>query len=445
MSSSNGTANCLPLTATPELDVIYENAEMLVVNKPADVPMDGDLATRPCTVESMVYAHMRERGIYDDVHERLQQEGKRKKQLKFVHQLDYSTSGVLCLAFTKDMAARLAHCFEMRTTRKYYVALLHGHIPEDASSEQAPAAAVGTEKQATPFKEWVAECHNAWHGLGSVRADACAAFPATDNARALNEFRHLLRDRSPGCRAGNVEGTAGASLTPVVHRYRARLPPAVALPDSTATVQKDTVYTLLTTAPVLTFPTCCTIDLPVGYDATDAAHFRMAVTAEQSRPASTSLLVLRRTYLTSVSPSHPGRAPRPVTLVLLSPHTGRRHQLRVHCRAIGYPIVGDNAYAVDLAWCRPLPSSQTPFHWSQIDAPRMYLHAWRLLLPGAVTGHVSEKERVEMKKKRRRETLGLSERGGAAVSADKDEWTEFVAPMHFLGVTMEFENEGEEG
>ena len=34
----------------------------------------------------------------------------------------------------------------------------------------------------------------------------------------------------------------------------------------------------------------------------------------------------------------------PVTRVELVPHTGRTHQLRVHCAALGYPIVGDDIY-----------------------------------------------------------------------------------------------------
>jgi 23S rRNA pseudouridine955/2504/2580 synthase len=35
---------------------------------------------------------------------------------------------------------------------------------------------------------------------------------------------------------------------------------------------------------------------------------------------------------------------RPATLVGLTPHTGRTHQLRVHCRHAGHPIAGDPRY-----------------------------------------------------------------------------------------------------
>ena len=35
---------------------------------------------------------------------------------------------------------------------------------------------------------------------------------------------------------------------------------------------------------------------------------------------------------------------QPVALLELSPHTGRRHQLRVHAYAMGHPLVGDPSY-----------------------------------------------------------------------------------------------------
>jgi len=53
------------------------------------------------------------------------------------------------------------------------------------------------------------------------------------------------------------------------------------------------------------------------------------------------------------------------TLVRLAPVTGRRHQLRVHCAALGHPIVGDWEYEV-------MPN---------MESGRMLLHAYQIELP----------------------------------------------------------------
>ena len=53
----------------------------------------------------------------------------------------------------------------------------------------------------------------------------------------------------------------------------------------------------------------------------------------------------------------------PATKLLLRPKTGRRHQLRLHCVALGHPIVGDATYGGDT------------------ESPRMMLHAHTLALP----------------------------------------------------------------
>lgn len=455
LASSGAAAPPSAASSVPGLDIIFANAEMLVVNKPFDVPMDGDVAAYGNTVESLVHQHMKDSGIFDEAHEQLQQAGKRKKQLKFVHQLDYSTSGVLCLAFTKDMAARLAHCFEMRTTRKYYLALLHGHIPRDASGDVDGA---GEEASPAPssFTAWVAQCNAAWQQLGRIVVEEDAS-----------DFRLLLT--RPGLSAGTTAFTTGATTPTRAHRHatqegadaEATVHAFHAAPTPTGCVSPDDsheaspavnpieelVYaTLVGDATAATDPaaqprasSALCIDLPVGYDTSDAARFRMAATAEQSRPARTSLLVLQRTFLCLPAQSslscNEGRVERlPVTLVLLAPHTGRRHQLRVHCRAVGFPIVGDTAYCTDLDWC---PSVAAPEgSWSVGGVRRMYLHAWRLLLPGTVTRPVSETERVSLKKKRRRETLGLAEQSGASVSEGDGEWTEFVAAPKFPDVAV---------
>lgn len=54
--------------------------------------------------------------------------------------------------------------------------------------------------------------------------------------------------------------------------------------------------------------------------------------------------------------------------VLLTPHTGRSHQLRLHMLALGHPIIGDAFYARGAA----LNAS-----------PRLLLHAARLVIPPA--------------------------------------------------------------
>ena len=72
------------------------------------------------------------------------------------------------------------------------------------------------------------------------------------------------------------------------------------------------------------------------------------------------------------------RAPGPwpdTTRLLLEPHTGRTHQLRVHLAAIGHPIVGDPLYAP--------PEGRAL-------APRLLLHACELAFTHPVTGaHLS--------------------------------------------------------
>lgn len=54
--------------------------------------------------------------------------------------------------------------------------------------------------------------------------------------------------------------------------------------------------------------------------------------------------------------------------LLLKPHTGRTHQLRVHCAAMGHPIIGDGLYGND-----------------ELEQPRMLLHADNLLFEHPVT------------------------------------------------------------
>jgi tRNA pseudouridine32 synthase/23S rRNA pseudouridine746 synthase len=70
------------------------------------------------------------------------------------------------------------------------------------------------------------------------------------------------------------------------------------------------------------------VDLPLVCDWPNRP--RQMVCHTTGKPALTEFLVLERLAESS--------------LLLLRPHTGRSHQLRVHMASLGHPIVGDNLY-----------------------------------------------------------------------------------------------------
>lgn len=49
----------------------------------------------------------------------------------FVHRLDYSCSGALCVALNKAACAAASKAFVTHKTEKYYLALVRGHLKED--------------------------------------------------------------------------------------------------------------------------------------------------------------------------------------------------------------------------------------------------------------------------------------------------------------------------
>jgi 23S rRNA pseudouridine1911/1915/1917 synthase len=100
-----------------------------------------------------------------------------------------------------------------------------------------------------------------------------------------------------------------------------------------------------------------TIRLPIGRHPVDRK--RMSTHSRRSREAETAWNVVQRWDR--------------YTLLELHLKTGRTHQIRVHCAAIGRPIVGDPVYgrrktSADPAWMRTLLD----------PIRRQMLHAWRL-------------------------------------------------------------------
>ena len=61
-----------------------------------------------------------------------------------------------------------------------------------------------------------------------------------------------------------------------------------------------------------------------------------------------------------------------VTLARVAPHTGRTHQIRVHCATLGHPVAGDPKYG----------DRALNLRLRQYGLRRLFLHAWRIRISG---------------------------------------------------------------
>jgi 23S rRNA pseudouridine1911/1915/1917 synthase len=100
----------------PPFPILFEDRQVLVVNKPAGVPSQGDASSDPCVLDLMK-AYIKQR------------EGKPGAVfLSVVHRLDRPVSGALILARTSKAAARLLVAFQKDQIRKTYLAVVEGQV-----------------------------------------------------------------------------------------------------------------------------------------------------------------------------------------------------------------------------------------------------------------------------------------------------------------------------
>ncbi|XP_015598170.1 RNA pseudouridylate synthase domain-containing protein 1 [Cephus cinctus] len=99
------------------LEILYHSNNFLVVSKPYDMVINSDNPDLKHSLQAEVrkrFPNLVNPSLCHDFH--------------FVHRLDYVTSGVICLALNKKAARAAANAFANRKVKKYYLALVHGHI-----------------------------------------------------------------------------------------------------------------------------------------------------------------------------------------------------------------------------------------------------------------------------------------------------------------------------
>ncbi len=76
-------------------------------------------------------------------------------------------------------------------------------------------------------------------------------------------------------------------------------------------------------------------------------------------------------------PSPQGGGEKSLTWLAMEPVTGRTHQLRVHCAAMGWPIIGDSIYGHDAVARRARQESFV----LKPGEPTLHLHAREIVIP----------------------------------------------------------------
>lgn len=129
-----------PLPAPgPELEVLFADEELIVINKPAGMVVHPSAGHPDGT---LVNALLRQ---FPDLAAMAEPDGVLRPGI--VHRLDKDTSGVMAVARTPFARASLSRQFKERTVRKVYVALVRGLVSSDRLTVARPLGRHPTERK----------------------------------------------------------------------------------------------------------------------------------------------------------------------------------------------------------------------------------------------------------------------------------------------------------
>ena len=95
------------------IDILYEDNHLIIINKPAGLPSQGDLTTDACAIDL----------VKDYIKKEYKKPGNVYAGL--VHRIDRPVSGVLMLCKTSKALTRMSEQFKNRSIKKTYLAVTH--------------------------------------------------------------------------------------------------------------------------------------------------------------------------------------------------------------------------------------------------------------------------------------------------------------------------------
>ncbi|WP_139488379.1 RluA family pseudouridine synthase [Brevibacillus dissolubilis] len=117
------------ISSGSELDVLYEDDHVLVVNKPAGLLVHPTGAEHKDTLDHRVAGHLKKQGI--------------EAKVRHVHRLDQDTSGAVLYAKHALAGALLDELLRAQEIKRTYIAFVHGVVAKDSGKIDA---AIGKDR-----------------------------------------------------------------------------------------------------------------------------------------------------------------------------------------------------------------------------------------------------------------------------------------------------------
>ncbi|KAL7577058.1 hypothetical protein ACA910_006799 [Epithemia clementina (nom. ined.)] len=228
-----------------------------------------------------------------------------------VHRLDMDTSGLIVYALNENALSRLHDDFRTRNVKKTYQALLVGHL---LVGEMEIDLDLERDPDNLPFMR-IAQPKDTNDNDHDDHERSSQRSQMAETTAATSRRNH-----------GKVTPRPAAAVASFVQKMTNQAPK----PSQTQLTVLAWEYLTLNTT-----KTTATAANNNKNNNNDNNHFFHQVSSNSTSSSTT----------TTTTTTRMGTSIRlPVTRVQLIPHTGRTHQLRVHCAAVGHPIVGDDIY-----------------------------------------------------------------------------------------------------
>ncbi len=190
-----------PLEVDFDVEVLFEDAHILVVNKPSGVTVHG----APSVKEATLVDWLKERGMRLSTISGEERHG-------IVHRLDKGTSGVMVVAKTNEAHSALAAQLERKSMGRYYLAVLTPPLKEEITVVECPIARSPSNRIKMACVEGGKEAKTAFASLAysndqKEQLVACKLFSGrTHQIRVHLEkiSRHIIGDEVYGANIGKV-------------------------------------------------------------------------------------------------------------------------------------------------------------------------------------------------------------------------------------------------